>query len=123
VPLLPKFSLPGLALHQAMSSAVVRTGRSGWTCSTKAVRNTMPIGARSRCGSFGPRLGCSAGLIASVEVPISSVYPSGRAWATAVLATAVAAPARFSTTRVWPSARPIRSATAREVTSVTPPGA
>ena len=106
-----------------MNSAALRAGTEGWTCSTKALRKTIPTGASSRIGSRGVSVGCKAGLMARVEVPISSVYPSGRACAAAVFATAVAAPTRFSTTTGWPSSRAIRSATAREVRSVTPPGA
>ena len=47
------------------------------------------------------RIGC--GLIAWVlEAPSRSVYPSGSALATAVAATVLDAPGRFSTMNDWP---------------------
>jgi hypothetical protein len=53
----------------------------------------------------------------------SSVWPSGRAVATAWLATMLPALGLLSTTTAWPSVRAICSATARAVMSAMPPGA
>ena len=58
----------------------------------------------------------------SPEVAISSMWPSGDAFATVLAASMPAAPVRFSTITVWPSAFLSGSATSRAEMSMPPPG-
>src|SRR5450759_431833 len=80
------------------------------------------MGAKSRSVSYGSdRL--MLGLTASPAETISSVYPSGLARATISEPSTLLAPARLSTTKVWPSRSPSLSATMRPRMSLVPPGA
>src|SRR5450759_3168520 len=63
------------------------------------------------------------GLTASPAETISSVYPSGLARATISEPSTLLAPARLSTTKVWPRRSPTLSATMRPRMSLVPPGA
>src|SRR6218665_2208368 len=56
------------------------------------------------------------------EVPNSSVWPSAAARATYSAPMLPPAPARFSTTMVWPSRSFIEAASVRALASVGPPG-
>src|SRR5918997_4473322 len=57
---------------------------------------------------------CSTGLLVSGPLePSSSVWPSGRAFATSSAPRVPPAPARFSTTTGWPSTSAIRAAASR----------
>src|SRR5262249_57060612 len=55
-------------------------------------------------------------------VPITSVYPSGGDFATALVPMGPPAPGRFSTTRAWPSSMPSELPTSLEIMSVVVPG-
>ena len=58
----------------------------------------------------------------SPEVAISSMWPSGGALATVLAASCPAAPVRFSTITVWPSAFLSGSDISRAEMSMPPPG-
>ena len=62
----------------------------------------MAMGARSRSGSYGS-FGWVAGTTVKLEATISSVWPSGIAFAVASVPTMPLAAGRLSMTKGWPS--------------------
>lgn len=94
----------GRALAAATRSATDRKGRFAGQTSTLVALKIMETGARSAIGSK-PMLRTRDGFTASVPIlaePI--VVPSGTARATAWAPMFPPAPARLSTTTLWPSA-------------------
>src|SRR5450830_486342 len=93
-----KFSLPGLALAHATSSAILLTGSDAVTTTTLVTAPTSVTGAKSLIGSYG-RFGYRNGwMVIEPTLPNSSVYPSGGDLATYSEPMIAEAPARFSTT-------------------------
>lgn len=111
---------PGWALAIATSSATVLAGNDGVTTSSSGTVTSSETGAKSsgvRNGIFAIR----DGLTACANAPISSVWPSGEALATASSPMVPPAPGLLSMTTVWPSASCSLGAIRRAVVSAPPP--
>ncbi len=84
-----------------------------------------PIGTSSALvkGGFRPLASSHSRALVVVVESTPRVYPSGAAWATAVIPSIVEAPALFRTTTGWPSIFSATDAKARATASWPPPGA
>ena len=120
--MVPMLSLPGCARACATRSLSVANLEAAGTNNPRSKLPIRLMGVKSFKGSYGNFLN-SETLTAWPLLMSSRVCPSGRAEATAWLATMLPALGLFSTTTACPRVRAICSATARAVRSAIPPGA
>ena len=79
-------------------------------------------GAKSRTGSYGASLRRIGTATSGLELPTSSVWPSGGSFSSAVGASAPCDPAMFTIENGWPSACESAGRNTRTAESVGPPG-